>query len=161
MPLPVSVREVASEMDLQNDEARAYLNRSTGELITIIDEHVRLVERGYDPDAVPEWMQETLPKVQEVLESEEFLALPSPWDIHEWKIMERFCYTVGDEDHREQLLHAIRGRGAFRHFRNTSTRLGLRQDWYAFRDAALEEIAVEWLEAHEIPYVTEEGEATA
>ena len=158
MPLPVSLRNVAGELDIQNEEAHAYINRSTGELITIIDENIRLVERGYDPDEVSDWMNKALPKVQEVLESDDFLSLPSQWDIHEWEIMKRFCLSVEDEGHREQLLDAIHGRGAFRHFRSTVERLDRLQDWYDYRDAALKEIAAEWLEAHDIPYVSEEDE---
>jgi hypothetical protein len=104
MPLPVSFDEVASEMLLQSDLIHAYLNRITGEVISINDEERRLVERGYDPDDVPEWQRDVLPKVQAVLESDDFLALPSQRDIHEYEIMERFCHSVENDDHRAQLL---------------------------------------------------------
>jgi hypothetical protein len=43
----------------------------------------------------------------------------------------------------EELLEAIRGRGAFRLFKVTLRRMGAEADWYAFRDNALKEIARE------------------
>ena len=40
----VSLRDVVTEMDLPNDAWTAYLNRRTGELVTVTDEDQRLVE---------------------------------------------------------------------------------------------------------------------
>ena len=45
---------------------------------------------------LPDWQQEMLPKVKEVLNSEDFIPLPSPYEIHEYVIMEDFCHTVED-----------------------------------------------------------------
>jgi hypothetical protein len=67
--------------------------------------------------------------------------------------MKSFCLSVKNTGHREELLDAIHGRGAFRHFRSTAERLGLVDDWYKYREAAFGRIATEWLEAAGIPYV--------
>jgi hypothetical protein len=158
MPLPVSLDEVASEMNLQSDLVRAYINKATGEVISITDEEKRLAERGDDDVDVSGWMRDVLPKVREVMESESFLALPSKRDIHEYKIMEAFCESVEPDEQRAQLLDAIRGKGAFSRFRRTSERLGVRHDWYSYRDAALRRKAARWLNAHGIPYFEENGE---
>jgi hypothetical protein len=53
---------------------------------------------------------------------------------------------------REDLLHAIFDAGAFRHFKATVRRCGIEQDWFAFRDEALREIAREWCEEHQIKW---------
>ena len=66
--------------------------------------------------------------------------------------MERFCYSVEDEELSNELLDQIRGSGAFRRFKDAIYRHGITDDWYRFRQAALEEIAVKWLEANNIPY---------
>ena len=48
--LVVSLRAVVAEMDLPNDEWTAYLNRRTGELVTVTDEEARAVEEETDAD---------------------------------------------------------------------------------------------------------------
>jgi hypothetical protein len=53
---------------------------------------------------------------------------------------------------REELVDAIHGSGAFRMFKDRIRRLGVEKDWYAFRDAALKEIAVEWCKEHQIAF---------
>jgi hypothetical protein len=135
--------------------------RQPGELITIAEEEARLVEdqegltedeRGGEEASLPDWQAEMLPKAREVLYSDDFLPLPSRFDIHEWRIMERFSLEVDDEAVRQALLYAIRGSRAFRRFKDAIDRHGVAQAWYRCRDAALEAIAVEWLEANGIPY---------
>ena len=51
-----------------------------------------------------------------------------------------------------QLERALHGRGAFRMFKDTVHRLGLQDAWYAFRDRALREIAIDWCEANGIEW---------
>ena len=68
--------------------------------------------------------------------------------------MERFCLAVDDDDVREELCEAIRGRGAFRRVKDRAHVSGLTQAWYRYRDAALREIALAWCEEHGIPWHT-------
>jgi hypothetical protein len=74
------------------------------------------------------------------------------FEIHEYSIMERFCLSVDDEDIRDDLCDAIRGRGAFRRFKDRIQAYGIAEDWYRYRDEALREIAMAWCEEHDIPY---------
>src|SRR5262245_53929055 len=83
-----------------------------------------------------------------------FIELPNKYDIHEYAIMERFCLAQ-DDRLRERLLDAIRGRGAFRRFRELARERGIEESWYRYRDDALKKIAADFLEAQEIPYVDE------
>ncbi len=139
-------------MDLPNDEWASYLNPRTGEIVTVTDEDRDLArDEELDDMDLPEWQRESLPKIREVLESDEFLPLPDKFEIHEWAIMERFSNGQPSAA-REQLRDAIHGAGAFRSFRNAIRRLGIEEQWFRFRQAALEHIAKEWLEAHGISY---------
>jgi len=90
--------------------------------------------------------------MREALESDDFLALPSKFGIHEHRIMERFSLGVEDVRVRETLLQAIRGRGAFRRFKEVIHERGVTEVWYAYRQQALEDIAVDWLEANGVAY---------
>jgi hypothetical protein len=94
-PFPVSVRAVAREMDLPNSDWTAYINRATGELFTVTDEDMKAAEAESDED-LPEWQAELLPKIREVLSSDDFLPLPSKHDIDEYGILQRFCHQVSD-----------------------------------------------------------------
>ena len=151
MPVTVSLREVIFEMDVPGDIGRAYLNPKTGEVITITEEDLSALEYD-DPDRRPLWHRESLPKIREVIESDDFLPLPDKHEIHHWDIMRRFCGSVEDQEQREDLLNAISGRGAFRYFRDTIHHFGIEDDWYRFRDETIKRIAIDWLEAHGVPF---------
>ena len=151
MSVIVKASDVASELTAAINEMTIYLDKRTGEFIYIPDEDVDAIERGsdflvFDPDP------ETLLRMKEALTSDDYVALPSKFDIHEWAIMKRFAESLDDVDAAQELLDAIHGSGAFRWFNKMIDRHGIRKDWYAFRDKALEEIAIEWLEAEEIAY---------
>jgi hypothetical protein len=87
-----------------------------------------------------------------MLETDHYLPLPDRFEINEYRIMERFCDAVADDDMREALCDAIRGRGAFRRFKDRVHGYGMAEAWYHYRDAALREIALAWCEEHDIPY---------
>ena len=152
MQVIVSIKDVMDEMDILSDEHSAFLNRITGELVTLSREELSAAEENDAGDRYPAWQQEMIIKAREVLESDDFLALPSKFDIHEYNIMEDFCFSVKDDGIRDGLLHKIRGQGAFRRFRDGIRLNGIEEDWYSFRQEALERIAIEWLEANQIPY---------
>jgi hypothetical protein len=146
----VSLRDVIDEMEMMSDEATSYINRKTGELITLTHEELALAEDPDEAAEAAEWQKDLLPKVREVAASEDFIALPGKFEIHEWSIMEHFARSLTDAAMSDELDAALHGRGAFRRFKDALHRLGIADEWYRFRDAALEEIAIEFLETHGI-----------
>jgi hypothetical protein len=155
MAVIVSLHDVVTEMDVFSDEHTAYINRRTGELITVTHEELALAENPEAAAEAPQWQQELLPKVREVLESEDFLPLPTKFEIHAWAIMERFARSVTNPTESDELLDALHERRAFRRFKDALQRLELTEEWYRYREAALAEIAVEFLEANGIVYSRE------
>jgi hypothetical protein len=150
---PVSLQAVVDEMDSVGDEMTAYINNKTGELFTVGEEEARLIEDGHqDDDFIPDWQKEILPKVREVLESGDFVPLPDKFEIHEYSIMERFCRSIESDDLRQELLHTIRGGGAFRRFKSIVHRRAIQDDWYGYRDNALKRIAADFLEVEGIAF---------
>lgn len=158
MAAVVSLRDVIDEMDMMSDEATSYINRKTGELITITREMFSMAEEPDEESDAPEWQQELLPKVREVADLPDYIRLPSKFDIHEWSIMERFARSVADGAVSDELEAALHGRGAFRRFKEALQRRGMRDAWERYRDAALEEIAIEFLEANGIEFRREPQE---
>lgn len=156
MTLVVSLRDVVDEMEGLTDIYSGFINRKTGELITLSIEVLSIVEEDEPIEDLPEWEQEIIPKVREVLESDDFIKLPTKYDIHEWSIMERFCCEVEDPDQSDRLLSAIHRKGAFGRFKDNIHRFGIVEDWYRFREAALEKIAIDFLEENGIAFRREQ-----
>ncbi len=155
MTIVVSLRDVVNEMDVMSDSFHAYLNKATGELVTITDEEIEAIESEADWSQYPEWQHEALATAKKVLASTDFLPLPSKFDINEYEIMEKFCYSIEDSDLGNELLDQIKGSGAFRRFKDAIRRRGIEEEWYRFRDEGVEEIAVDWLEFHGIAFKKE------
>ena len=151
----VSLLDVIEAMDLISDEATAYINQKTGELFTLTDEVLAFAENPDEAAEAARWQKDLLPKAREVIASEDFIPLPGKFEIHDWSIMERFARSLKDAAVNDELDAALHGRGAFRRFKDAVQRLGIADKWYRYRDAALEEIAIEFLEAHGIAFQRE------
>jgi hypothetical protein len=76
--------------------------------------------------------------------------LPSRVWYHD---MADFAGGISDEQAGRRLARAIRGRGAFRHFKDElhEEYPELVEAWYAFRDARARERAIEWLVGRSYP----------
>jgi len=154
MSKPVSLQSVIDGMEMQFAESTSYLNKKTGEVISVTDEELRAAENEDPLDNFPEWQQEAIQVAQDVFENfDNYIELPSQYDIHEYAIMERFCLSIEYERISEELLSAIRGSGAFRRFKDAIHRLKVAEAWYRFRDQAYRQIAIDWCEQHGIEYV--------
>ncbi|AGI74388.1 hypothetical protein OA238_c45190 [Octadecabacter arcticus 238] len=152
MALPVKLRAVVDQIEMTGDEMTAYINRKTGDLITLTDEDLSYAEDGDNDRLIPDWQRETVDQVKQVLANDEYIALPDSFEIHEYKIMEHFCYTIEDERVQNILLQAISGKGAFRHFKNKVYEEGINKNWRRFRDSAFKQIAVGFLENQGIAF---------
>ena len=150
MPV-VSLRDVVEALDLQSDEVRSCLDPETGEIVTFSEEESSFAESDDWEDA-PEWMKEFLPKVKRALEDDRMLELPDRAHIDEWRMMQDFAEEQEQCRCRPELLSAVHGAGAFRHFKNAIQRLGLENLWFQYREAAVERVAKEWLDENKIPY---------
>jgi hypothetical protein len=148
----ISLKEVVDAFDMVGDEVSCFLNPETGEIRTITSEDYALVEQDGSPDELAEWERDAIPLIREVVDSGTWLALPGRFEIHEWSIMESFARLAPEESHREQLMDAIHGGGAFRRFKSAVHRLRIERDWYAFREEALSNIARSWLDSHGLTY---------
>jgi hypothetical protein len=58
------------------------VNSTTGEVLTLTHEDLRFAEDDSVHD-LPDWQRETVAQAKQVLESNEWLELPSKSDIHE------------------------------------------------------------------------------
>lgn len=153
MAAVVSLRELVDELKILTSEHHAFLDQVTGKIIIITDEDISTVENGDSVEGRQEWEQEIFEQTKKVLSSNDYLELPSRFDIHEYNIIERFCSSFPDEQISEELLDKIRGgSGAFRRFKDTISRYGIEQEWFKFQDEAYREIVISWLKHHKFAY---------
>jgi hypothetical protein len=150
--LRVKLSDIIEGLEFQSDECFSYLNTATGEVVSVTTEELRAAEEEAPLEDFPAWQHDVIRIAGEIIETDHYLPLPDRFEIHEYSIMERFCLSVDDEDMRDDLCNAIRGRGAFRYFKDRIHAHRIAEEWYRYRDAALREIAVAWCEEHGIPY---------
>jgi hypothetical protein len=134
----------AGEFDAISDEHQLFYNTETG----AFDFYMDSIYTGIDDDA-------------ERFDDDCWVATPSQRDIGEYDIMVDFAETVTEPRTNELLCVALEGRGAFRRFKDTLHRVGLVDEWYDFKHKAYVEIAREWCERNNIPYVNNSGTGKA
>ena len=88
----------------------------------------------------------------EKFEGDEWVAAPRQMDIGEYNIMTDFALSVPDAQKSELLRAALRGRGAFRRFKDTLDIVDLLEEWFTFKHNAFIGIAKEWCEDNDIEY---------
>ena len=153
MAVYVKIDRIIEGMESQSDESGSYLDTRTGQVVLVGDEELRAAEDGDDIEDFAEWQQEVIETAKEILEERgDFIRLPTKFDIHEYSIMEDFCWSLEEDDVRAALLDTIRGRGAFRYFKDAIHRYDISDKWYAHRDNRYKAIAIEWCEEHGIKY---------
>ncbi|MBB6731372.1 UPF0158 family protein [Cohnella zeiphila] len=154
MAKPVKLEDLIGGMEIQFDEQSNYLNVETGEVVTVSHETLRAAEEDEPFDHLPDWMQEDIKVAIDVLENfENYKSLPTKFEINEYEMIEDFSYQLANERHSSVLLDAIRGRGAFRRFKDKVYDLGIEKDWYAFRDERYRQIAIDWCNDLDLKYV--------
>ena len=152
MAVQVKLKDIIEGLEFLTDEGTSYLNTMTGEVVYVTTEELRAAEEEQPLEDFPEWQHDAIRIARDIVETDHYLPLPDRFEIHEYQIMERFCLSVDDDDLRDDLCDAIRGRGAFRRFKDRIQAYGMAEGWYRYRDAALRAIAMAWCEAHGIPY---------
>lgn len=169
MDAVISLKEVIDALEMVGDETTSYLDPATGEIFTVIGEYGYFEDdeedweedegeesqeerREADLSQLPLWQQEYVTQKRAFMARPNLVVLPDKFEIHEWAIMEEFARAQTKRGVREQLLNAVHGNGAFRHFKGAVRRLNIEQDWYRFRDEAIADIAREWLDEQDLPY---------
>jgi hypothetical protein len=154
----VKLSEIVEAMDMQTEQSYHYLNIETGEIVYVTDEEFSYAEEDILPDKIPEWQRPVVEAAKEISEGEKYIQLPDKFEIHEYHIMEEFCLSINDEQLRNEIYSSIKGRGAFRRFKENIHRFNISNDWYRYREAEFYRIARHWCEFHKIEYHDDQGE---
>jgi hypothetical protein len=152
-------------------EQSYYLGLETGEVLLVSSEMREELEDLYKdlraggqelPDDVgdllegrdiPEWQHEEFLAAHqiEMASPGRYIGIPRADSDEAYRDMERFIDTVKDRWLSERLQSAIRGRGAFRNFKDVLSEHQREEErWFAFRDERTRQRVLEWLEAEGI-----------
>ena len=139
----VNLQDIVDELSTMFDENKSFVDRETGEVITVSLDDLHAAEEEDEEDA-----DKTCLAI--VKDPGRYAWLPTKHDFNSWEIMREFCEEVEPPKRRDRLLAAIHGRGAFRYFKDLATEFGIIDEWYAFEEDALRDIAREWCEENGI-----------
>ena len=109
MPPRVKLDDVIEALDAAGEDHSHYVDKRTGEIVMITNEEMEAAEEDELISEYPDWQRESILKAREILKSEDFVALPDQFDIHEYKIMEDFCLECQDRNVGETFLSLIEG----------------------------------------------------
>ena len=158
MTAPVKLSAIVEALDGAAEEHVYYVDKRTGEIVLLTDEDMQAAEDDKSLSRYPDWQQESILKAREVhREPAHFLQVPDRFEVHEYEIMEDFCIECADGDTGKELHRLIKGSGAFRRFKNAIREMEVDDNWYKFKQRALERMAIEWLEENEIPYTRDDA----
>lgn len=83
---------------------------------------------------------------------EKSIILPTQYDINEYQMIVDFIETIKEQNIKETLNRLIKGKGAFRRFKDYCIDINIIQDWYDFRDEKYKEIAINWCIENNLGY---------
>lgn len=117
------VDKIAETLDMVNDDISFVYDTENGRII--------FLNSFVDNEEIEE-------------DDKRYLYLPTQYDINEYSIMSDFAYSYPNENISDALKLSLHGKGAFRKFKDTVIRLGVREKWFAYRDEQFRKIAEEW-----------------
>jgi hypothetical protein len=159
---PVNLKELADAFESisDNDTYRGFVDKRNGKIYWFEARHLAIAGfylDGDDYEADP-FEQEEIDRAVEFTDryDREFVVeFPDKYEMRGYDIMEEYAEAQPDARIANQLLSAIRGKGAFSRFRETVTRLGFLDDWYVYRDSAILERTRRWCVNNDVAYAPE------
>lgn len=139
--MELKLQDVLEALEGVDDDVNYVFDTKTGEIHYYYDD-------DFDDFDDPKEAEEELE-----YGTDRYISLPDRFDINEYEMMEHFLWYIKDDDARHALDRAMRGKGAFRRFRDKLSELGLEDQWYEYRQVQYERIARDWCETNDIEVI--------
>lgn len=136
----IDLEQVLDAMELASYTAESYFDTHNGQVI-------HLDSRTMDPDEF-----ESACEALEIEPPGRYLRLPAKFEIHEYRLMQNFVYSMPPGAVQDDLAEAITGPGAMARFKDGVRFHGVEHDWYYFRERAYRQMAIQWCEEHNLAY---------
>lgn len=116
----VSLSSIVAEIDMIGNEGTLYVNTKTGEVFARTEFGE---DAGFDDEMI------------DALEDDpSWVAVFSSHDINDFETMRRYANRIAGPAASKELSEAMRGRGAYRRFRDVIHRRGLQKEWDDYRE---------------------------
>lgn len=152
MTTTVKLAEIIDTFEFTSYEDTVFINKNTGEVIHMSNEYLRIAEDEEAYGHKVEWEQSLIEKAYDIIDNESNYIAINEFEVREYDIVEQFCLTVEDPYIKEKLLNTIRGKGAFRRFKDMIYQFEIQDDWYDFREAAYEKRAIQFCDRKGLQY---------
>lgn len=137
--MTIPLKQVIQAIEEASEVFTSFWDTKTGETVYLAD---------------PLMTDETDDALSTEMENEpgRFLRFPTKYEIHQYRIMEDFVDQLSLGKAQEELAYAIRGKGAFRRFKQSVRYHGLEQRWYDYLAEAYRELAIRWCAEEGLEY---------
>jgi len=139
--MTIPLKQVIQAIEEANEVFTSFWDTKTGKTVYLADP--LMVDMTEDDKALAAAIEDT---------PERFLRFPTQYEIHQYRIMEDFIDQLSPGKAQEELVHAIRGKGAFRRFKQSVRYHRLEQRWYDHLAEAYRELAIRWCEEEGLEY---------
>lgn len=136
--MKLKLDDVVEALGISSDESAYYYNKETGQLVFVMDPIF-----GCNDQALLDDLEEN---------EDKYIRLPSKYDINEYSLMKEFIRDFPPGKVHNRLERAIRGKGAFRSFKDAIYDLKIEKQWYDCKDEEYRKIAAQWCQDNEIEY---------
>ena len=137
--MTIPLKQVIQAIEEANEVFTSFWDTKTGKTVYLADP----LMTGETDDALSAEIEN---------EPERFLRFPTKYEIRQYRIMEDFIDQIPPGKAQEELAYAIRGKGAFRRFKQSVRFHGLEQRWYDYLAQAYREFAIRWCAEEGLEY---------
>ena len=137
--MKIKLQQVIQAIEEADDVFTSFLDTKTGKTVYLADP----LMTGETDETLAAEMENT---------PERFLRFPTKYEIHQYRIMEEFIDQLSPGKAQEELAYAIRGKGAFRRFKQSVWYHGLEHRWYDYLAEAYREFAIRWCAEEGLEY---------
>ena len=131
--MKIKLQQVIQAIEEANEVFTSFWDTKTGKTVYLAEP--LMTEMTEADEALASEMENT---------PERFLRFPTKYEIHQYRIMEDFIDQLSPGKAQKELAYAIRGKGAFRRFKQSVRFHGLEQRWYDYLAKAYRELAIRW-----------------
>jgi hypothetical protein len=147
MAVSISLHSLVEELEAFMDGLCICINTRSGEVYTVTEDELATAMEEDDENLV-DYHRDGVDRACQILFSGDWIRLPARHSSEEHRLMEDFILSRVESRYQEELLQSIRGRGAFRRYKETLMRHGIQDAWYRFRKEELARWAKELLKEH-------------
>lgn len=134
--LEIDLQSLIAALQSNNEIGQDYLNLKTGEIEMILD------DLYLEEDPIKK-------NIENNLDDFEYIDPIPSWVSY--NLMVKFTETLESESIKNYLASVLNKRKPFYNFKNALLNYPkIRQKWFTFHDKKMEEMAKEWLKAHDI-----------